>query len=67
MNKGNNKERAAPSDEVVEIVLDLALPKRKIKIETDLLPQLRNEIIHIQVFFKIIFVWGPEDMPGVDR
>lgn len=41
--------------------------ERKIIFETRLSTQLREEIIHVLVSFRIIFKWGLEDMPGVDR
>lgn len=62
MEKRDNKEHSTLADEVEEIVLDLKIPERKIKIGAGFLTQLREEIVHVLVSFKVILV-----LPGSKR
>lgn len=67
VDKGGIKERPTPVSEIKEIVLDENRPKRKIKIGTALELELQERIIAVSVKLRVIFAWGPEEIPGVDR
>lgn len=50
-----------------EVILDPCRRDRVVKIDTGVLSNLRVCIIEVIRSFKMVFAWGPEDMPSSDR
>lgn len=49
-----------------EVVLEVGWLDKKIKIGTGLHEDIREVVIRVLDQYKVVFAWGPEDMPGVD-
>lgn len=49
-----------------EVAFDASHPERKVKIGADLPKAIRSTIVAVLEEFRVIFAWGPEDMPVVD-
>ncbi|VFQ68768.1 unnamed protein product [Cuscuta campestris] len=54
------------SDKIEEVTLYPAKPEQKVKVGKTLLPRLKEQLLEVLQAFKVLFAWGPEDMPGVD-
>ncbi|XP_019194876.1 PREDICTED: uncharacterized protein LOC109188702 [Ipomoea nil] len=59
--------RPEPAVELEEIEIDPAQPSRRVRIGVGLREKLRGEIVRVLQEHRLVFAWGPEDMPGVDR
>ncbi|VFQ70740.1 unnamed protein product, partial [Cuscuta campestris] len=64
--KEEGRPRAEPAEEVEEVSLDLVEPERKVKVGKTLPLELKEQLLEVLRAFKVLFAWGPEDMPGVD-
>ncbi|VFQ97199.1 unnamed protein product, partial [Cuscuta campestris] len=64
--KEEGRPRAEPAEEVEEVSLDPAEPERKVKVGKTLPLELKEQLLEVLRAFKVLFAWGPEDMPGVD-
>ncbi|VFQ61181.1 unnamed protein product [Cuscuta campestris] len=64
--KEEGRPRAVPADEIEEVTLDPAQPEQKVKVSKTLPPRLKEQLLRVLQTFKVLFAWGPEDMPGVD-
>ncbi|VFQ82092.1 unnamed protein product [Cuscuta campestris] len=64
--KEEGRPRAEPAEEVEEVALDPAKPEQKVKICKTLPLRLKEQLVGVLGSFKVLFAWGPEDMPGVD-
>ncbi|VFQ98448.1 unnamed protein product [Cuscuta campestris] len=63
--KEEGRPRAEPADEIEEVTLDPAKPEQKVKVGKTLPPRLKEQLLEVLQAFKVLFAWGPEDMPGV--
>ncbi|GAA0161262.1 hypothetical protein LIER_17621 [Lithospermum erythrorhizon] len=61
-----NKKRPIPYEEIVEVPFNLAVEDRAFKIGMRLDDAHRKALILLIGEFEDVFVWGPEDMPGID-
>ncbi|XP_019163604.1 PREDICTED: uncharacterized protein LOC109159946 [Ipomoea nil] len=59
--------RPEPAVELEEIEIDPAQPGRRVRIGVGLPEKLKGEIVKVLQEHRLVFAWGPEDMPGVDR
>ncbi|XP_019195711.1 PREDICTED: uncharacterized protein LOC109189555 [Ipomoea nil] len=59
--------RPEPAVELEEIEIDPEWPDRRVRIGVGLPKDTREEIIQVLRKHRLVFAWGPEDMPGVDR
>ncbi|VFQ85584.1 unnamed protein product [Cuscuta campestris] len=64
--KEEGRPRAEPVEEVEEVSLDPAEPQWKVKVGRTLPLELKEQLLEVLRAFKVLFAWGPEDMPGVD-
>ncbi|VFQ90223.1 unnamed protein product [Cuscuta campestris] len=64
--KEEGRSRAEPAEEVEDVALDPAKPEQKVKVGKTLTPGLKERLVSILQSFKLLFAWGPGDMPGVD-
>ncbi|VFQ68922.1 unnamed protein product [Cuscuta campestris] len=64
--KEEGRPRAEPAEEVEEVSLDPVVPERKVKVGKTLPLELKEQLLEVLRAFKVLFAWGPEDMPGVD-
>ncbi|VFQ59986.1 unnamed protein product [Cuscuta campestris] len=64
--KEEGRPRAEPAEEVEEVSLDPVEPERKVKVGKTLPLELKEQLLEVLRAFKVLFAWGPEDMPGVD-
>ncbi|VFQ79099.1 unnamed protein product [Cuscuta campestris] len=64
--KKEGRPRAEPAEEVEEVSLDPVEPERKVKVGKTLPLELKEQLLEVLRAFKVLFAWGPEDMPGVD-
>ncbi|VFQ67125.1 unnamed protein product [Cuscuta campestris] len=64
--KEEGRPRAEPAEEVEEVSLDPTKPERKVKVGRTLPLRLKGQLWEVLQVFKVLFAWGPEDMPGVD-
>ncbi|VFQ97185.1 unnamed protein product, partial [Cuscuta campestris] len=64
--KEEGRPRAEPAEEVEEVSLDPIEPERKVKVGKALPLELKEQLLEVLRAFKVLFAWGPEDMPGVD-
>ncbi|VFQ82710.1 unnamed protein product [Cuscuta campestris] len=64
--KEEGRPRAEPAEEVEEVSLDPVEPERKVKVGKTLPLELKEQLLEVLQAFKVLFAWGPEDMPGVD-
>ncbi|VFQ93639.1 unnamed protein product [Cuscuta campestris] len=64
--KEEGRPRAKPAEEVEEVILDPAKPEQKVKVGKTLPHRLKEQLLEVLQAFKVLFAWGPEDMPGVD-
>ncbi|VFQ86991.1 unnamed protein product [Cuscuta campestris] len=64
--KEEGRPRAEPAEEVEEVSLDPVEPERKVKVGKTLPPEVKEQLLEVLRAFKVLFAWGPEDMPGVD-
>ncbi|VFQ71993.1 unnamed protein product [Cuscuta campestris] len=64
--KEEGRPRVEPADEIEEVTLDPARPEQKVKVGKTLPPRLKEQLLEVLQAFKVLFAWGPEDMPGVD-
>ncbi|XP_031099815.1 uncharacterized protein LOC116004015 [Ipomoea triloba] len=60
-------ERPEPAVELEEVVLEIAHPDRTVRLGLGLTKEVRESILQVLREYKMIFAWGPEDMPGIDR
>ncbi|XP_031104440.1 uncharacterized protein LOC116007921 [Ipomoea triloba] len=60
-------ERPEPAVELEEVVLEIAHPNRTVRLGLGLTKEVRESILQVLREYKMIFAWGPEDMPGIDR
>ncbi|CAH9086678.1 unnamed protein product [Cuscuta epithymum] len=61
------RPRAEPAEETEDFLLDPAKPERVLKIGAKLPEDLKTGITEALRAYSIVFAWGPEDMPGIDR
>ncbi|VFQ68299.1 unnamed protein product [Cuscuta campestris] len=66
MPKLEARPKAKPAEEVEEVSLDPRAPKRKVKIGANLTGNRRKHLVDVLTAYRVIFAWGPGDMPGVD-
>ncbi|XP_019173284.1 PREDICTED: uncharacterized protein LOC109168884 [Ipomoea nil] len=59
--------RPEPAVELEEVEVDPAQPSRRVRIGVGLSEKLKGEITRVLQEHRLVFAWGPEDMPGVDR
>ncbi|VFQ76140.1 unnamed protein product [Cuscuta campestris] len=64
--KEEGRPRAEPAEEVEEVTLDPAKPEQKGKVGKTLPHRSNEQLLEVLRAFKVLFAWGPEDMPGVD-
>ncbi|VFQ96787.1 unnamed protein product [Cuscuta campestris] len=64
--KEEGRPRAEPAEEVEEVSLNPVEPERKVKVGKTLPLELKEQLLEVLRAFKVLFAWGPEDMPGVD-
>ncbi|VFQ82088.1 unnamed protein product [Cuscuta campestris] len=60
-----NAEAGSTAEEVEEVPLDPLVPERKVKIKASLNGNLRKHLVDVLTAFRVIYAWGPGDMPGV--
>ncbi|VFQ84395.1 unnamed protein product [Cuscuta campestris] len=64
------KEEGRPTAELAEegeeVALDPAKPEQKLKVGRSLPLKLKEKLVGVLRLFKVLFAWGPGDMPGVD-
>ncbi|VFQ85622.1 unnamed protein product [Cuscuta campestris] len=65
--KGEDWSRLESGEEIEEIFLREAFPKKMVRIGRELLEGLREEIISVLREYANIFAWSVADMPGIDR
>ncbi|VFQ69046.1 unnamed protein product, partial [Cuscuta campestris] len=66
MRKLEARPKAEPAEEVEEVPLDPRAPERKVKVEVSLTGSQRRRLVDVLFAYRVIFAWGPGDMPGVD-
>ncbi|VFQ94055.1 unnamed protein product [Cuscuta campestris] len=66
MRKMEARPKAEPAEEVEEVPLDPRAPERRVKIGASLTRSQRKRLVDVLATYRVIFAWGPEDMPGVD-
>ncbi|VFQ96840.1 unnamed protein product [Cuscuta campestris] len=66
MRKLEARPSAEPNDEVEEVPLDPQVPERKVKVGATLTTSQRMRLVEVLAAYRVIFAWGPGDMPGVD-
>ncbi|XP_019181978.1 PREDICTED: uncharacterized protein LOC109177132 [Ipomoea nil] len=59
--------RPEPAVELEEVEIDPDQPDRRVRIGVGLPEEVREEIIKVLREHRLVFAWGPENMPGVDR
>ncbi|VFQ85120.1 unnamed protein product, partial [Cuscuta campestris] len=60
------RPKAEPAEEVEEVLLDPRTPERKVKVGVSLTGSQRKRLMDVLSAYRVIFAWGPGDMPGVD-
>ncbi|VFQ94507.1 unnamed protein product [Cuscuta campestris] len=60
------RPKAEPAEEVEEVLLDPRTPEQKVKIGVSLTGSQRKRLMDVLSAYRVIFAWGPGDMPGVD-
>ncbi|VFQ79051.1 unnamed protein product [Cuscuta campestris] len=66
MRKLEARPSAEPAEEVEEVPLDPQVPERKVKVGATLTTSQRMRLVEVLAAYRVIFAWGPGDMPGVD-
>ncbi|VFQ82147.1 unnamed protein product [Cuscuta campestris] len=66
MRKLEAKSKAEPAEEAEEVPLDPQTPERKVKVGASLTGSQRKRLVDVLTAYRVIFAWGPGDMPGVD-
>ncbi|VFQ71365.1 unnamed protein product [Cuscuta campestris] len=66
MRKLEARPKAEPAEEVEEVPLDPRTPERKVKVGASLAGSQRKRLVDVLATYRVIFAWGPGDMPGVD-
>ncbi|VFQ65984.1 unnamed protein product [Cuscuta campestris] len=66
MRKLEARPKAEPAEEVEEVPLDPRTPERKVKVRASLTRSQRKRLVDVLSAYRVIFAWGPGDMPGVD-
>ncbi|VFQ70936.1 unnamed protein product [Cuscuta campestris] len=66
MRKLEARPKAEPAEEVEEVALDPRTPERKVKVGASLTGSQRKRLVDVLSAYRVIFAWGPGDMPGVD-
>ncbi|VFQ88365.1 unnamed protein product, partial [Cuscuta campestris] len=66
MRKLGARPKAEPAEEVEEVSLDPQTPERKVKVGASLIGSQRKRLVGVLSAYRMIFAWGPGDMPGVD-
>ncbi|VFQ71417.1 unnamed protein product [Cuscuta campestris] len=66
MRKLETRPKAEPAEEVEEVPLDPRAPDRKVKVGVSLTGNQRKRLVDVLFSYRVIFAWGPGDMPGVD-
>ncbi|VFQ80242.1 unnamed protein product [Cuscuta campestris] len=66
MRKLEARPKAEPTEEVEEVPLDPQTPERKVKVRASLTGSQRKRLVGVLSAYRMIFAWGPGDMPGVD-
>ncbi|VFR01665.1 unnamed protein product [Cuscuta campestris] len=66
MRKLEARPKAEPAEEVEEVPLDPRAPERKVKVGASLTGSQRKRLVDVLSAYRVIFAWGPGDMPGVD-
>ncbi|VFQ92732.1 unnamed protein product [Cuscuta campestris] len=66
MRKLEARPKVEPAEEVEEVPLDLQIPERKVKVGASLTTSQRRRLVDVLAAYRVIFAWGPGDMPGVD-
>lgn len=59
--------RPKPAVELEEIPFHPSRPDRCVQIGRGLTPELREQVMAVLRAYSVVFAWGPEDMPGIDR
>ncbi|VFQ66936.1 unnamed protein product [Cuscuta campestris] len=60
------RPRAEPAEDVEEVTLDPGKPEQKVKVSKTLQREQKGQLVSVLRSFKVLFAWGPKDMPGVD-
>ncbi|VFR03165.1 unnamed protein product [Cuscuta campestris] len=66
MRKLEGRSKAEPAEDVEEVLLDPRAPERKVKIGASLTGSQRKHLMDVLAAYRMMFAWGPGDMPGVD-
>ncbi|VFQ90210.1 unnamed protein product [Cuscuta campestris] len=66
MRKQEARPKAELAEDVEKVLLDPEMPERKVKIGASLTGNLRKHLVVVLTASRVIFAWGPGDMPGVD-
>ncbi|VFQ98405.1 unnamed protein product [Cuscuta campestris] len=66
MRKLEARPKVEPAEEVEEVPLDPQIPERKVKVGASLTTSQRRHLVEVLAAYRVIFAWGPGDMPGVD-
>ncbi|VFQ71586.1 unnamed protein product, partial [Cuscuta campestris] len=66
MRKLEARPSAEPAEEVEEVPLDPQVPERRVKVGATLTTSQRMRLVEVLAAYRVIFAWGPGDMPGVD-
>ncbi|VFR02730.1 unnamed protein product [Cuscuta campestris] len=66
MRKMEARPKAEPAEGVEEVPLDPRAPERRVKIGASLMGSQRKRLVDVLAAYRVIFAWGPGDMPGVD-
>ncbi|VFQ95943.1 unnamed protein product [Cuscuta campestris] len=67
MRKLEARPKAEPAEEVEEVPLDPRTPERKVKVGASLTGSQWKRLVDVLSAYRVIFAWGPRDMPGVDH
>ena len=63
---GEQRTTPEPVEELEEIILDESRPERRTRIGTLASPLIRQNLTGFLRMNQDVFVWSPEDMPGID-
>ncbi|XP_031090841.1 uncharacterized protein LOC115995830 [Ipomoea triloba] len=65
--KEEARDRPEPTAKLEEVALESSKPDQRVRIGKGLTEETRSDILRTLQEYRILFTWGPEDMPGIDR
>ena len=67
LEKQAKMDRPEPAVELEEVPLEAAYPEKTVRLGLGLATAIRSDILQVLRDYQMVFAWGTEDMPGVDR